>query len=117
MTKMESFNELMFEALDDTIRAILGENISKLIYSATTKSAHQKIEKINKNSDLIISYLEKLIGKEGTQVIQSFTIKRLCVKLKQEYEEVEQHFSLLDELYETKFKLLAPVLSNNSPHN
>ena len=36
------------------------------------------------------------------------SIKRLCLKLKEEYEEVESHFSVLDELYDIMFKLLVP---------
>jgi hypothetical protein len=35
-------------------------------------------------------------------------IKRLCLKLKEEYEEVESHFSVFNELYDIKFKLLVP---------
>ena len=114
---MENFDDLMFESLDDTLRLVLGENASALIRSLTKQQSALKVE-VNKNMDAIFAYLEKLIGKEGTQIIQTICIKRLCYKLKQEYEEVEAHFLLLDELYEMKFKLLAPLLKkeNSAPN-
>jgi hypothetical protein len=114
---MENFDDLMFESLDDTLRLVLGESASKIIRSLTKQHSSVKLE-VNKNIDEILAYLEKLIGKEGTQIIQTISIKRLCQKLKQEYEEVEAHFLFLDELYEMKFKLLAPLLKkqNSAPN-
>ena len=101
----------MFEALDDTLRLVLGENVSKLIHSLTEKQPSLKLKEVSNKIELIISYLEKLIGKEGTRIIQTVSIKHLCLKLKQEYEEVETHFLFLDEIYEMKFKLLALLLN------
>ena len=106
---MDNFNELMFEALDDTLRIMLGERVSKLIYSLTERQASLKLEEIGNNIEVIISNLERLLGKEGAQIIQTASIKRLCLKLKQEYEEVEAHFLFLDKLYEMKFKLSASL--------
>ena len=108
---MENFNDLMFEALDDTLRLMLGENVSKLIHSLIERQPSLKLKEVGNNIEAIISYLEKLLGKEGAQIIQTVSIKRLCLKLKQEYEEVEAHFLFLDELYEMKFKLSAPLLN------
>jgi len=46
------------------------------------------------------------------------SVKRLCLKLKQEYEEVEDYFSFLDKLYEMKFNLLTPSKDEeHSAHN
>jgi len=104
---MENFNELMFEALEDTLRLLLGKRASKLICSLTERQASPKLEEADNNIEGIISYLEKLLGKGGTQVIQTVSIKRLCLKLKQEYEEVESYFLFLDKLYEMKSKLCA----------
>jgi hypothetical protein len=101
----------MFEALEDTLRIVLGENASKLIHSFTERRTSLKLKAIGNSIDDIIAYLERLIGKEGAQIIHAASIKRLCLKLKQEYEEVETHFSVLDELYEMKFKLLVPLLN------
>lgn len=115
---MENFNDLMFAALEDTLRQVLGENVSKLIYSITEKRAALKLQTIGNNTDAVIDCLEKLLGKEGARIIHAASIKRLCLKLKEEYEEVESHFLVLDELYEMKFKLLAPLLNEKkSDHN
>ncbi len=101
----------MFEALDDTLRLVLGETVSQLIHSLTERRPSLKFKKIGGKNEVTISYLEKLLGKEGAQVIQSISIKRLCQKLKREYEEVEAYFLFLDKLYEIKFKLSAPLLN------
>ena len=115
---MEKFNELMFETLDDTLKLVLGETVSQLIYSLTKRQTSLQLKEANNKNEVAISYLEKLLGKEGAQIIQTISIKRLCLKLKREYEEVEAHFSFLDELYEMKFKLLAPMLNGKHPtHN
>jgi hypothetical protein len=115
---MNSFNDLMFEALDDTLRLMLGENISELIHSFTERHTPMKLKETNNKIDATIAYLEKLLGKEGAQIIQTVSIKRLCLKLKREYEEVEAHFQLLDQLYEMKFKLSASVIDKKqSTHN
>jgi hypothetical protein len=115
---MNTFNDLLFETLDDTLRLMLGENVSKLIYTITERQASLKRKEVGNNIDCIVAYLEKLLGKEGAQIIQTASIKRLCLKLKQEYEEVEAHFLFLDELYEMKFKLLDSSLNKTqSAHN
>jgi hypothetical protein len=108
----------MFEALDDTIRLMLGESVSKLICSITERQTALKLKKVGNNMEAIVAYLERLLGKEGAQIIQTVSVKRLCLKLKQEYEEVEAHFLFLDELYEMKFKLLDSSLNKiRSAHN
>jgi hypothetical protein len=115
---MNSFNDLMFESLDDTLKLMLGENISELIHAFTERHTSLKLEEVNNKIDDTIAYLEKLLGKEGAQIIQTASIKRLCLKLKKEYEEVEAHFLLLDQLYEMKFKLSASVMGKKqSTHN
>jgi len=58
---------------------------------------------VNSSSGLQI---KNALIKDKTNEAKS--IKRLCLKLKEEYEEVESHFSVLDELYDIKFKLLVP---------
>ena len=114
---MDAFDTLMFEALDDTLKIILGESVSDLIQSLTKKHLALKTQEHTNNLDTILGYLEKLIGKEGTQVIQTTTMKRLCRKLKQEYEEVESHFLVLDELYEMKFNLLSQPQNSTTKHS
>jgi len=106
---MDAFDRLMVEALDDTLRIVLGENVSDLIHSLTEKHIATKVTYNHDSIETKISYLEKLIGKEGVQVIQTETMKRLCHKLKKEYQEVEEHFLILDELYEMKLKMLCQL--------
>jgi hypothetical protein len=108
---MENFNEMMFEALDDTLKMVLGETVSQLIHSLTKRRPSLKLNEFGNKNEVTISYLEKLLGKEGAQVIQTISIKRLCHKLKREYEEVEAYFLFLDKLYDLKFKLSAPLLN------
>lgn len=112
---MDRFNDLMFEALDDTLKLMLGESVSELIHTFTERQTSLKIKHVNNKNEVTIDYLEKLLGKEGAQIIQTTSIKRLCLKLKQEYEEVEAHFLLLDQLYEMKFKLSAASSENKKP--
>jgi len=116
LIKIENINDLMFEVLDDAIRMVLGENASNLIHSLTEKQLAPKIKESSNNIGTVMAYLEKLIGKEGVQIIQITSIKRLCHKIKQEYEDVEAHFLVLDELYEMKGKLLAPLQNEKNNH-
>ncbi|MCW8802053.1 MAG: hypothetical protein OQK81_01715 [Candidatus Bathyarchaeota archaeon] len=106
---MDAFDTLMVEALDDTLRIVLGDSVSDLIHKLTEKHLATKLTQKPNSMETKISYLEKLIGKEGVQVIQTETMKRLCRKLKKEYQEVEEHFLLLDELYEMKLKMLSQL--------
>jgi hypothetical protein len=106
---MDAFDTLMIEALDDTLRIVLGDSVSDLIHKLTEKHLSTKAKGNLNSMETKISYLEKLIGKEGVQVIQAQTMKRLCHKLKKEYQEVEEHFLILDELYEMKLKMLCQL--------
>ena len=117
LIKIENFNDLMFEALDNVIRIVLGENASDLIHSLTEKQLSLKRKESSNNIEDIIAYLEKLIGKKGVQIIQTTSIKRLYHKLKQEYEYVEAHFLVLDELYDMKFKLLTSLQNEKNNHS
>jgi hypothetical protein len=107
---MERFGDLLFEAIDDTMRLVFGESASELIYSLMERQVMVKREEVGEKIEVFYSYLEKLLGSEGARIIQATSLKRLCLKLRREYEEIEKYFSFLDELYETKFKLLASLL-------
>jgi len=107
---MERFGELLFEAIDDTMRMVFGESASELVYSLMERHALLKREEFGEKIEVFFSYLEKLLGSEGARIIQNISLKRLCLKLRREYEEIEMYFSFLDELYEIKFKLLASLL-------
>jgi len=107
---MKRFGELLFEAMDDTMRQIFGESASEMIYSFIERRVLLKREEIGERIEVFYSYLEKLLGSEGTQIIRETSLRRLCLKLHREYEEIETYLSFLDKLYEVKFKLLAPLL-------
>ncbi len=107
---MKGFGELLFETMDDTIRQVFGESASELIYTLMQRHVLLKREEVGEKIEAFYAYLEKLLGSERAQIIQATSLKRLCLKLRREYEEVERYFSALDELYEIKFKLLASSL-------
>ena len=107
---MDRFGELLFEAVDDTIRLVFGESVSELIYTFVERHVMAKREEVGRKIEVLYSCLEKLLGSEGARIIQDTSLKRLCLKLRREYEEIEMYFSFLDELYEVKFRLLASVL-------
>jgi len=103
---MEGFGELLFKAVDDTMRVVFGESAAELIYRLVEGHVSLKREEIGEKIEAFYGYLEKLLGSEPAQIIQSSSLKRLCQKLRREYLEVEKYFSFLDELYEIKFRLL-----------
>ncbi len=108
--RVRRFGELLSEAMDETIRQVFGECASEVIYRVMERYASLEREEIGDKIEIFCAYLEKLLGSEGVQVIQATSLKRLCLKLRLEYEEVEMYFSFLDKLYEVKFKLLVPSL-------
>ena len=103
---MERFGELLSGSLDVTIRQIFGESASELIYSLMERQAHLKREEAGKNLEAFHAYVSRLVGSEIAQIILAGSLKRLCVEVQREYEQVESYFSLLDSLFEIKFKLL-----------
>jgi len=107
---MKRFGELLFVAIDDTMKQVFGESASELIYSLMERQVMVKREEVGEKIEVFYAYLEKLLGSEGARIIQNTSIKRLCLKLRREYEEVEKYFSFLDKLYEVKFKLLVPLV-------
>ena len=105
---VERFGELLSEAINATMRRVFGESASELIYRLSERQAFLKREEVGERIEAFQAYLQKLVGLEISQIILATSLKELCTTLQCEYEEIEKHFSLLDELYEVKFKLLAP---------
>lgn len=105
---MEKFDELLFETMDATLRQVFGESASELIYRLLERHLSLKREEIGEKIEALYACLEKLFGSEGAQIIRCTSLKRLCLVLRREYEEVEKYFSFLDELYEIKFRFLTP---------
>jgi len=92
------------------MKHVFGKSASEIIYRFMERQAALEREEVGQHVELFYSYLEKLFGPEGTYTLRTACLKRLCTKLQHEYEEVEKYFSFLDELYEIKFRLLAPLL-------
>jgi len=99
---------LLSETMDDTMRQVFGASTSELIYRLMERQLSLKREEVGEKIEVFQAYLQKLVGLEVAQIILATGLKGLCLKLRREYEEVERYFSLLDELYEVKFRLLVP---------
>jgi hypothetical protein len=102
---MKKFDLLLSEAMNVTMMRIFGKSASELIYRSVESHLSLRREEVGKKIGAFYAYLEKLLGPEKARIIHSTSLKCLCLTLKQEYEEIDSYFSLLDELYETKFKL------------
>jgi hypothetical protein len=107
---MERFDVLLTETMDDTMRQVFGESASEMIYRLMERHVSLKRREVGKKIEVFEAYLKRLVGSDVAQIILSTGLKGLYTKLRREYEEVEKYFSVLDELYDVKFKLLAPFL-------
>jgi hypothetical protein len=105
---MERFGELLSASLDGIMRQIFGESASELIISFVKKQRSVKREEAGKNIEAFHACVSRLVGSEIAQIIFVVSLKKLCAEVQREYEQVESYFSVLDKLYEIKFKLLTP---------
>lgn len=112
---MKKFDLLLSETTNDTMSKIFGNAIADYIFGAAEKRLCMKREEIGQNFGFFFLYLERLLGREHVVIIQSVTLRHLFVRLSKEYEEVGSYFSLLDKLYETKFKLVGYSGSEEHP--
>jgi len=112
--KVKRFGELLFETTDDSLRRVFGKTASELVYTLMERHVSLKREEIGEKVEDFYAYLEKLLSSELAQIIQKTSLKRLCLRLRREYEEVERYFWVLDELYEVKFKLLVSSFKEDS---
>lgn len=103
--KVKQFDLLLSQTTDTTLSQVFGASSTDLIYSFMERHASLKRDAISEKIEVFYTYLDKLLGSERAQIIQAASLKCLCRRLRREYEEIEQYFSLLDELYEIKFKL------------
>jgi hypothetical protein len=94
----------------DTMRQVFGESTSELIYRIMERQLCLKREEVGERIDDFHVFVKKLVGSEIAQIILATSLKGLCTELQREYEEIETYFSFLDELYDVKFRLLAPFL-------
>jgi len=107
---VKRFGELLSQTIDVTMKEIFGESASELIYRLMERQMSLKREEVGEKIEAFHAYVKKLVGLEVAQIILATSLKELCAELRREYEEIEKYFSLLDELYEVKFRLLTPFL-------
>jgi len=105
---VKRFGELLSATVHATMRQVFGESASDLIYRLMEREAALKREEVGEKIDDFQAYVKKLVGSEAAQIILVTSLKGLCAELRREYEEIERYFWFLDELYEVKFRLLAP---------
>jgi len=111
---VERFDALLSETIDVTIREVFGETTSELIFNIMEKHGSLKREEVGEKIEDFHAYVKKLVGSEVAQIILAVSLKHLCAKLREEYDQIESYFSLLDELYEAKFRLLSSLLKEES---
>jgi len=102
------FSELLSETINVTMRQVFGESAFELIYRLMERQASLKPEEVGEKIEAFQVYLQKVVGSEVAQILLATSLKGLCAELRREYEEIEKYFSFLDELYDVKFRLLAP---------
>jgi len=112
---VQRFGVLLSETLSVTMRQVFGESTSELIYTLMERQVSLKREEVGEKIEVFQAYLEKLVGSDVAYIIVATGLKGLCAELRREYEEIEKYFWLLDELYDMKFKLLAPLLKEERP--
>ena len=113
--QMERFDVLLSAKICDVMKEVFGGSASELIYQLMKRQVSLTREEAGEKIAAFHAYLQRLVGLEVSQIILTASLKGLCRELQREYEEVEKYFSLLDELYEVKFKLLAPSLKEERP--
>jgi len=104
------FGELLSESVYVTMRQVFGESASGLIYRLMERQVSLKREEVGEKIEAFHAYVKKLVGSEVAHFILAASLMELCSELRREYEEVERYFWFLDELYEVKLNLLAPLL-------
>jgi len=107
---VKRFGELLSETMYVTLREVFGDSASELIYGLMERHVSLKREEVGEKIDDFHAYVKKLVGSEIAQILLATGLKALCAELRREYEQIENYFWLLDELYEIKLNLLVPSM-------
>ena len=94
--------------MNDILKHIFGEIASEFIFKFLEQHASLKRKEGDYKCEVFYAYLEKLFGSECSRIIQFTMLRCLFARLRQECEEIEMYFSLLDKLYEFKRMFLIP---------
>lgn len=112
---MKKFDLMLSEAASIAMNKVFGNAASECIFEAAERHLSLVRHEVGQNFWVFHAYLERLLGQEQARIIQSTTLRFLCLRLKQEYEEIDAYFLLLDRLYETKFKLVGYLCEEKRP--
>jgi len=74
------FNALLFEAVDDGLKAVLGETGREVVYYHLQRVYGLRKESIPEHPEVFIEFLNKLFG-IGAEIIERAILKKLCLKL------------------------------------
>jgi len=82
----EEFEVILLEAIDESLKSMLGESGKELVYYQLKNSYGLRRENVPEKPELFAECLYGLFGL-GAKIIEATILKNLCVKLKIKYEE------------------------------
>ena len=88
------FNALLFEAVDEGLKAVLGETGKEVVYYHLQSVYGLRKESISEHPETLIEFLNRLFG-AGAELIEMVILKKLCLKLGITHETAE-NIKLID---------------------
>ena len=98
----DEFNELMVDALNESLMQILGETATNTVLSYLERNNAFQREDIPHNIDRFHSCLTELLG-SAALLLENQIIKVLCHKLNIDYD-VKENYAFIDYIKELKYK-------------
>lgn len=86
---MQEFNELLCQALDDSISELLGQNVLPSLYAALEKHYSISRDELPYRLETIYSILENVFGVRGSRTIEKHVARRFYKKLDLPFSEVD----------------------------
>ena len=84
--RKEKLDNMLLEAVDETMRQIFREDATKVIYNYLENNSHLKREEIAEKPEVFSVGLERLLG-SAAPVIEKLILKNLYSKLELKFEE------------------------------
>lgn len=85
---METLNDLLIKAVDETIKQVFNEDGTQVIYSYLGNNSHLKRKEIAEKPEAFSAGLKRLLG-SGAPVIEILILKNLYRKVGLKFEEKE----------------------------
>jgi ABC-type nitrate/sulfonate/bicarbonate transport system substrate-binding protein len=82
------FNAVLSEAVDEGLKAVLGETGREVVYYHLQSVYGLRKEGISEHPEILIEFLNKLFG-AGAEIIERAILKKLCLKLGIRHETAE----------------------------